>query len=174
MSKVTKATFPKRLAANVTADNGVAGECQNLIEFAHEHFKSSGDTRYFASIINAGYRASRKDAMVKYIVAHTNLKCQKVDPKDLQSDMKFVKNDKSANKTATIPLTVDKKTGNIVTWYDYTQEKIQLDFDIDQAVKSLIARAQGAIEGGDGKPKLKGTKKHAQTVVAQLRELVAA
>lgn len=173
MSKVTKATFPKRLAANVTADNGVAGECQNLIEFAYEHFKTSpGDTRYFASIINAGYRASRKDAMVKYIVAHTNLKCQKVDPKDLQSDMKFVTNEKSVNKTQTIDLPVNDK-GAIVTWFDFTQEKIQLDFDIDQAVKSLITRARSAIAGGEGKPKLKGTKKHAQEVLASLETLAA-
>jgi hypothetical protein len=170
MSKVTKTTFQDRLDSAVHTDHSVADECQNLIVFGYDHYKASGDARYFASIMNANFRAARREAMRKYIVAHTNLKCTK--DKENNDIFKFVVDPKSANKTRTKKLPISEETGATVTWYEFTAEAITVDFDIDGRIKSLINAAKTAIEG-TGKAKIKGSKAHAKEVLQGLEALAA-
>ncbi len=170
MTKLTTNTFNDYLESTVKSDHSVADRCQTMLVFGHEHYKKSGDSRYFASMMNANFRASRRDAFRAYIVAHTNLKCVK-DSED-ETKLKFVKDPKSANKTRTIALPKNKETGATITWYEFTKETIQVDFDIDARIKALINQAKTAIE--DKTRKIKGTRAHIKDQVKALEALAAA
>jgi len=172
MSEVTAKNFAAYLKTTEKQDGTVADRVQAMIEFGLTHYKASGDSRYLASVMNGNFKASRRDGFRAYIVAHSNLRVQKVDPTDVNSALKFTVDPKSPNKTRIIDLPVDKDSGEVITWYQFTKEVILLPFDIDQAVKALINRATQAIAGKDGK-KLKGSKKHAQEQLHALQQLVA-
>lgn len=170
MSKVTKATFDSTLKAAVKSDNSLADSIQALVMFGFEHYKASGDGCYFERIMNAPFRASRREAVRAYVVAHSNLKCTKHPTEE--GVLIFKVDPKSPNKTRIVKIAVDKETGKAHTWYSFSKEAIQVAFDIDARIKALIGQARAAIEGKDGK-KLKGTKKHAQEVLQSLETLAA-
>ena len=172
MTEVTKKNFTTYLNHTVKSDNTVADRCQVMLEFAHAHYKAHGDSRYFAAMMNAPFRASRRDAFRAYAVAFTNLKIAKLDPAKADSDVVFRVDDKSALKTRTKALPVDK-AGKIIPWYVFTPEVILMPFDIDARIKSVIKQCTDAIAGKDGK-KLKGTKAHAKEQLDALQALISA
>jgi len=180
MNVLTEKNFNAYLKTTVTNDASLAERIQAMIVFGINHYgvapakgkSASGDSRYLAALMNAKFRASRVEAIRAYIVAHTNLKCVKVDPSNVASDLKFVKDDKSKNKMA-MPLPVAKDTGEVIEWAEFSKEKINIDFDIDARIKALIGQCTSAIAGKDGK-KLKGTKKHAEAQLAHLKDMLTA
>lgn len=171
MSAITKATFNRRLAAAVKADHTLAGNIQELIEFGVDHYAEHGDAPYLEALMNANFRTTRKEAIRAYIVAHTNLKCTKhpseegvlifkVDPKSPNGKRRFVG----------FPM----ENGEVVTWDQFSKEKLTIDFDIDARIKSLIGQAKKALAGEDGKKCKVGTIKHTRQVLANLEQLVPA
>lgn len=184
MSEITlttrnvKKNFTPYLNETVGHDGTVADRCQRMLDVGIAHYKAHGDSRYLAELQNGGFRATRTDAFRAYTVAHTNLKIAKVDPANPKSDLKYVKDEKSSIKVAkgdkggVIAITINPLTKKAHTWDTFTPEKIQLPFDIDSRVKSLITQCRNAVAGKDGRT-LKGSKKHANDQIAALEALVA-
>lgn len=171
MSEVTVKNFNEYLSTTVKNDATVADRCQNMIVFGREHYAEHGDTRYLGQLMNANFRATRRDGMRAYIVATTNLKC--VKHPDNEEELIFKVDDKSVNKTRIIDLPVNKETKEIIPWFVFAKEKIQVAFDIDKRINALIGQAKAALEGKDGKHVVKGTTKHTRQVLSQLQQLAA-
>jgi len=166
MSVITEATFDDRLNSAVASDNSLATTIQQLLEYSHAHYKEHDCPSYYAKIMNAGFRASRKEGMRKYIVDHTNLRCVK-DPAD-ESKLTFTKNPKS--KIKRIKAFPKNEDGSTVTWFEYSGEKINIDFDLEARIKSLIKSFVSASE--DAAKKVKGTKAHNKELIDGLKSLV--
>ena len=164
MSKVTKATFTDRLTSAVHSDNSLAAEIQSLIVYSREFYKAHGSCARFDDLMNANFRASRKEAIKLYITAHSNVKLSKTE----DDKFKFASSSKSDVKQRCIAL--PEKDGVTITWHEFSKEPVTLDYDIDAKVKALIKSCETAVS--DGK-KLKGTKAHTVEVLAALK-LVAA
>lgn len=168
MSKITTATFQTSLDSVVTSDNSVASGIQALLEFGMQFYKANGRAIYLDKILNAKFRASRRDGMAKYVTAHTNLKVSK--DKQNEGQHVFVVNPKSTIKTRTKAL--PQKDGKTVTWYEFSPESITVEFDIDARIKSLITAATAALKG-EGKAKIKGPTAHVRDIVKGLEALKA-
>ena len=181
MTQVNEKNFNAYLKTTEGNAGTVADRITSMLDFARSHYgiapdkvegekakKASGDSRYFAMVMNGNYRSVRKEAIRAYICATTNLKCQQNEDKSF----KFVKNDKSAVKGLLADLPVDA-AGTVIQWDAFTAEKVNTAFEIDKRIKALISQCKAALEGKDGK-KISGTKAHTEKQLHALEGLLKA
>ena len=166
MSKVTKATFTDRLETAVRSDQSLAADIQDLVVYARDFYKAHGSCAHLDRIVNAGFKASRVQAIIAYVIAHSNVKC--TTDKD-SGTRKFEADAKSKVKVRCTDLPLDDK-GSVKTWHEFTKEPVVTIPDYAARVKSLIKGLENDLEGGK---KMKQTKGEAKELLANLKTITA-
>lgn len=159
MDQLTVKNFKSKM---VTEFNGVKTRQDNIqtgIVFALNHYKGDleeggknegGDTSYLSLILQLAIsvKGLRAGTIKNYIKASANVNVEKVKGEET---LQFVKDVKGTPPVITIQTTVG---GEVITWYEFEDEKVTADLDVMQLAKSLIKRIQaGLADDADRKVK---------------------